>query len=828
MASGDLRDELICGICLNLYRRPVTLRCGHSFCWGCIERALDSQEKSAVYTCPSCRKRFSTRPVLQKNVALSGISERCLFPPREKRRRLSFCSYCLQAPVPAVRHCLLCEASLCDDHLRVHSKSPEHALCEPSPFKRLHACPSHRQQLEYYCPQEATCLCSTCAEEHRGHQLEPLPEAAKKKKEKLRKLLEKLSSEHRAIREKILGLRRQEEALDYDAKAASSRIVSLLQDLRQQMDDLEKHIKEEINSKKQQVSTALTKSVEHLEGQSKELSKKMFLIRDLRATKDPVTVLTHWKMDSEDLSDIGDFKRDSDDSSSDTDDSELESEDSVQGAGESVQNTGESSQGAGESAQDTGESRQGAGESAQDTGESRQGAGESAQDTGESRQGAGESAQDTGESRQGAGESAQDTGESRQGAGESAQDTGESRQGAGESAQDTGESRQGAGESAQDTGESRQGAGESAQDSGESRQGAGESAQDSGESMQGVSESAQYSGESRQGAVDSAQDTGENRQGAGESAQDSGESIQGVSESAQDTEDNWQGVWVTMQNAEGNVQDTGEFEEDPERWAQSFRRKRINSSERSEDTRVHRRGADESAQSTANSEQGAEQSAEDNEQLYVEGSLHGDISEIIYCSLSDMLLRVSSWFSLGAAAKILLDRDTASNNISLSLHMKFAFCTEKDQNRPPAPGRFQSHQVLSYISFTSGRHYWDVGIGGYGSWKVGVCYPSIERSGDRSYIGNNDRSWCLCDMSGDQISVMHNGEQIHLPMKIRPNTIRVWLDYEAGRLAFYDLGEEDRHLYTFSTTFTEPLYAAFYVGAGWDSRNYLNISNRRW
>ncbi|XP_069807999.1 E3 ubiquitin/ISG15 ligase TRIM25-like [Dendropsophus ebraccatus] len=731
MASGDLRDELICGICLNLYRRPVTLRCGHSFCWGCIERALDSQEKSTVYTCPSCRKRFSTRPVLQKNVALSGISERCLFPPREKRRRLSFCSYCLQAPVPAVRHCLLCEASLCDDHLRVHSKSPEHALCEPSPFKRLHACPSHRQQLEYYCPQEATCLCSTCAEEHRGHQLEPLPEAAKKKKEKLRKLLEKLSSEHRAIREKILGLRRQEEALDYDAKAASKWVLSLLQDLRWQISVLDRDLNYAIKSKKVRLAFLLPIGEKRLEGQSKEVSRRMLHIRDLRATKDPVTILTHWKMDSEDLGDIGETMRNRDDSSADTDDSEQESGDSVQ-------------------------------------------------DTGECRQGAGESAQDTGESRQGAGESAQDTGESRQGAGESAQDTGESRQGAGESAQDTGESRQGVGESAQYTVESRQGAGESAQYSGESRQGAGESAQDTGESRQGVEESAQYTVESRQGA-------GESRQGAGESAQVSGQSRQGAVESAQDR---------------------GECKELSTR---KFLRPRRNA------VMIPRH--------TAARRQGTKESAEDYEQLYVEGSLHGDISEIIYCSLSDMLLWVTSWFSLGAPAKILLDRDTASNNIRLSPHLKFACCVEENGYRPPAPGRFQSHQVLSYISFTSGRHYWDVGIGSQGNWKVGVCYPSIERSGDRSYIGNNDRSWCLCDMSGDQISVMHNGEQIHLPMKIRPNTIRVWLDYEAGRLAFYDLGEEDRHLYTFSTTFTEPLYAAFYIGVGWYLNNWLSINN---
>ncbi|OCT56000.1 hypothetical protein XELAEV_18003726mg, partial [Xenopus laevis] len=42
--------------------------------------------------------------------------------------------------------------------------------------------------------------------------------------------------------------------------------------------------------------------------------------------------------------------------------------------------------------------------------------------------------------------------------------------------------------------------------------------------------------------------------------------------------------------------------------------------------------------------------------------------------------------------------------------------------------------------------------------------------------------------------------------------MRISLDYEAGRLSFYELSEPIRHLHTFTATFTEPLHAAFWVG----------------
>ncbi|XP_073669528.1 NACHT, LRR and PYD domains-containing protein 3 [Paramisgurnus dabryanus] len=44
---------------------PVSITCGHSFCRQCINRFWEKSSHSEDFSCPKCRKRFKTRPVLQ-------------------------------------------------------------------------------------------------------------------------------------------------------------------------------------------------------------------------------------------------------------------------------------------------------------------------------------------------------------------------------------------------------------------------------------------------------------------------------------------------------------------------------------------------------------------------------------------------------------------------------------------------------------------------------------------------------------------------------------------------------------------------------------------
>ncbi|XP_040202998.1 E3 ubiquitin-protein ligase TRIM39-like [Rana temporaria] len=183
-------------------------------------------------------------------------------------------------------------------------------------------------------------------------------------------------------------------------------------------------------------------------------------------------------------------------------------------------------------------------------------------------------------------------------------------------------------------------------------------------------------------------------------------------------------------------------------------------------------------------------------------------------TLSDIITDVNVDFYIQGAADILLDVNTANNDLHISDDRKTASWSDRNQNRPETPERFERYyQVLSSQSFSSGRHYWEVDVGGSDGWIVGMCYPSIERRGGQSGIGNNNKSWGLYK-NGDQCSVIHDSKWIPLPTKLSSNRVRIYLDYEAGRISFYDLCDPIQHLHTFTTTFTEPLHAGIWVARG--------------
>ncbi|XP_069619477.1 E3 ubiquitin/ISG15 ligase TRIM25-like [Ranitomeya imitator] len=291
MASADLRAELLCSICLSTFKDPVMLRCGHNFCRVCIGRVLDTQDESGVYSCPECREEFQERPTLIRNINLHNVAERFRITQQEQEEITGICcTYCVDSPVPAVRSCLHCEASLCDKHLRSHSKSPEHVLSDPSTSLEKRKCSVHKKILEYYCTEDAACICVSCslAGEHR---VEMLDEASKKKKEKLRNVLQKLITKRKKTEERVRSLEERRRKAQEKAAGEAERVTALCTDIRRRVDDLEKKVLTEISRQEKEESLSLSALIHQLEIKKDELSRKMRHIEELCNMTDPLTVL---------------------------------------------------------------------------------------------------------------------------------------------------------------------------------------------------------------------------------------------------------------------------------------------------------------------------------------------------------------------------------------------------------------------------------------------------------------------------------------------------------------------------------------------------------
>ncbi|XP_068120195.1 E3 ubiquitin/ISG15 ligase TRIM25-like [Hyperolius riggenbachi] len=309
MASIELREELNCSICLNIFTDPVNLTCGHNFCRACIDSVFDKQKVTGGYSCPECRIKFKKRPGLQRNITLCNVVRHFHSAPEPEMKASGiFCTYCIHSAVAAVKSCLLCEASLCHDHLRVHNKSPEHVLSDPTACPEDRKCSIHKRILEYYCTEDSTCVCATCCllGEHKGHRLESLKEISEKKKEKLKADLEELTTETSDIERKVQILKEYQIKETERAADLTKRVSTILLDLKRQMEVQLTKVLRDVNYKEDCISYSVSGILDQLEAKRASLACKMSQISELHNSSDPLAVLQYRKSSVDDSSDMKD------------------------------------------------------------------------------------------------------------------------------------------------------------------------------------------------------------------------------------------------------------------------------------------------------------------------------------------------------------------------------------------------------------------------------------------------------------------------------------------------------------------------------------------
>ncbi|XP_075034476.1 E3 ubiquitin/ISG15 ligase TRIM25-like [Mixophyes fleayi] len=301
MSSADLREEMTCFICLKIYTDPVTLRCGHNFCRVCIDCVLDTQEGSGVYTCAKCRTEFQERPALHGNTTLCNIAQRYLSTQPEQEKTGIFCTYCIHSSVSAVKSCLMCEAYLCNNHLKIHSKSLEHVLAEPTTCLENRKCSAHNEILKYYCYDDDTCICVTCSlvGDHKGHEVDLLYEASVKMKEDMKSSLEKLNANRKKTEDKLQILQECRKKIPEKAADMKEKLLKLLRGTREQQVGLEERVLSDISSQEEQVSLSVSDLINLLENKKDKLTKEINHTDELCNITDPLSLLRGCESDVE-------------------------------------------------------------------------------------------------------------------------------------------------------------------------------------------------------------------------------------------------------------------------------------------------------------------------------------------------------------------------------------------------------------------------------------------------------------------------------------------------------------------------------------------------
>ncbi|KAE8588926.1 hypothetical protein XENTR_v10022814 [Xenopus tropicalis] len=292
MAAADLKAELTCSVCREIYTDPVTLPCGHNYCRVCIGRHWDWQEGiEEDPSCPECRKTYRRRLELNRNLRLRNIAESFLPTDPEQECSAIICTYC-DFPVSAAKSCLHCEASLCDKHVRGHSRAAEHVLTDPTASFGHRKCSEHKKILEFYCHKDEAYICACClVGEHNGHRVELLHDVSEKMKVKLKHILEKLSPEREEAEGQIQRLQERRREGAEKAAGETERVIALFRDIRERLEALEKRLLRDISKQAEALSLPFSNKIRQLEIKKDELSRKIRHIEELCNMADPLTVL---------------------------------------------------------------------------------------------------------------------------------------------------------------------------------------------------------------------------------------------------------------------------------------------------------------------------------------------------------------------------------------------------------------------------------------------------------------------------------------------------------------------------------------------------------
>ncbi|XP_051747577.1 tripartite motif-containing protein 16-like isoform X3 [Ctenopharyngodon idella] len=291
-------DEFLCPVCLDLLKDPVAIPCGHSYCKSCITGCWDQEDQERVYSCPQCRQTFSPRPALSKNTILAEVVEKlgktklpadCYAGAGDVQ-----CDVCTGRKHKAVKSCLVCLNSYCQNHLEQHEslfKGKRHNLTDATGRLQEMICPKHDKILEVFCCTDQKCICVMCMDEHKNHDT---VSAAAQRTEKQHQLKETQRSFQQRIQQREKDLQQLREAVESHKRSAQTAVEDSERIFTEIIRSIERSRSEATQRIRDQEKTAVSRAegrLERLEQEINDLRRRDAELEQLSHTQDHIHFL---------------------------------------------------------------------------------------------------------------------------------------------------------------------------------------------------------------------------------------------------------------------------------------------------------------------------------------------------------------------------------------------------------------------------------------------------------------------------------------------------------------------------------------------------------
>ncbi|XP_067248958.1 tripartite motif-containing protein 16-like [Chanodichthys erythropterus] len=292
------QDEFMCPVCLDLLKDPVTTSCGHNYCKICITVCWDEEDQKRVYSCPQCSQTFSPRPALAKNTILAEMVEKL------KKIKLPAdcyagagdvqCDVCTGRKHKAVKSCLVCLNTYCQNHLEQHEtffKGKRHNLTDATGRLQEMICQKHNRILEVFCRTDQKCICLLCMYEHKNHDT---VSAAAQRTEKQHQLEETQRLFQQRIQQREKDLQQLREAVESHKRSAQTAVEDSERIFTELIRSIERSRSEATQRIRDQEKTAVSRAegrLERLEQEINDLRRRDTELEQLSHTQDHIHFL---------------------------------------------------------------------------------------------------------------------------------------------------------------------------------------------------------------------------------------------------------------------------------------------------------------------------------------------------------------------------------------------------------------------------------------------------------------------------------------------------------------------------------------------------------
>ena len=285
----NLREEVSCSVCSDLFTDPKHLSCRHSFCLKCLKGWYQTCGGGDAIRCPKCQT-FSQVPAsgelkdLPTSFYLNGLID--VLAIKECKNTQVTCGNCDKKSSEA-SYCFQCCIFYCEECLLGHNimrDKKEHRVLDVKEFqdrdyedvlKRPVFCARQghqKEELKLFCKECETAVCQTCVMlDHNGHKLTLIEEEDENQRLEIKTVIE---TQQHNLGEKMNVVAK----LDGDYGKVIQQNESLKGDVQRFADGLIKTIQ----AKKQNIIDAVEdqtkKSIESLTAKRSEIQRQIKII----------------------------------------------------------------------------------------------------------------------------------------------------------------------------------------------------------------------------------------------------------------------------------------------------------------------------------------------------------------------------------------------------------------------------------------------------------------------------------------------------------------------------------------------------------------------